>query len=913
MTSVLGKLGGALRFLGGPWGLVISLITTAIATSKDLQGVLGGVLGQIGGALGSLVSQMAPVLSQLASTLLPVFGMIMDTLVVAFQQVLTAVLPIIGDLAAILIGQLLPPLLQLVVAVLPVVVTLFGVVVKAVAALLPPVLSLATFLAGLLVPVISVLAGVLGWVANLISTVVFASISWLATSLMPMLNTAIQATGSFFVWLWQSVLVPAWQGIINAINTAWNGFILPIFNAIGAFVRDVLAPIFTWLWESIITPIWTGILMLITGVGALLIVAWQLLVAFVRDVLAPIFTWLWESVILPVWTWISNTITQVVNWIWHQVLEPLIVFLRDVFTAAWNIMRDSISAVWDWISGKINAVVTWVRDSILTPLVNWVNTVFVQRWQQMKMILGLIWEAIKFSIDRNVAFVRDWILTPISNWINTVFIQGWNRMKDGIVRVWEWVKGGIRSGVDFIRNRILNPLSDWLQNTFVAAWTKTKDGITSAWNRLRDAVKKPVEFVVNKVVNPFIQGYNNLNDFWSGDDLKKLSLGFRVGGYTGNGGIDDPAGVVHGREFVIRSEATRKLIETHGLAALDHLNRTGDLAGAAAMSAPAPHGARGAAAGGPPSGPSGIWGPLQAAIASSGRFYVPRQNFLGVNTADAASAWMGRSAVDVRVGRGYPGITSFIPGGAGGWGFNSGSTVWMQPGVPANRRLGVLVHELGHALSLHHTNSTHSVMHPLMRGGDWPTSLDTAALQRAFGAPGGKTKTYNHPGGGGGGGFFSLIADKVRDFISGKVKGLINVATSAFGSNRFLQLPLGLAKKTFDSVANFVTGGAAADGAAGGLIGGDQIKPTLFDGGGWLENTGQAQLVSHQASKPDAVLSWSQWQAMMSLADHVAGGGETRIEQHLTVQERPERSPEHMAHRIFQDAAQQIREELSVV
>ena len=35
--------------------------------------------------------------------------------------------------------------------------------------------------------------------------------------------------------------------------------------------------------------------------------------------------------------------------------------------------------------------------------------------------------------------------------------------------------------------------------------------------------------------------------------------------------------------------------------------------------------------------------------------------------------------------------------------------------------------------------------------------------------------------------------------------------------------------------------------------------PTLFDGGGWLTNTGGPQLIDHQRSKPDAVLTNEQW------------------------------------------------------
>lgn len=46
-------------------------------------------------------------------------------------------------------------------------------------------------------------------------------------------------------------------------------------------------------------------------------------------------------------------------------------------------------------------------------------------------------------------------------------------------------------------------------------------------------------------------------------------VGFKTGGYTGNGGVNDVAGVVHGKEFVMTAEATQRI----GPQNLDRLNR----------------------------------------------------------------------------------------------------------------------------------------------------------------------------------------------------------------------------------------------------------------------------------------------------------------------------------------------------
>lgn len=44
---------------------------------------------------------------------------------------------------------------------------------------------------------------------------------------------------------------------------------------------------------------------------------------------------------------------------------------------------------------------------------------------------------------------------------------------------------------------------------------------------------------------------------------------------------------------------------------------------------------------------------------------------------------------------------------------------------------------------------------------------------------------------------------------------------------------------------------------------GGLVTPTLYDGGGWLRNTGGPQLIDHKKSKPDAVLTNAQWGSVM--------------------------------------------------
>lgn len=50
-------------------------------------------------------------------------------------------------------------------------------------------------------------------------------------------------------------------------------------------------------------------------------------------------------------------------------------------------------------------------------------------------------------------------------------------------------------------------------------------------------------------------------------------IGFKTGGYTGNGGVNDVAGVVHGQEYVMNARAVRSI----GVSNLDRMQRSGEM------------------------------------------------------------------------------------------------------------------------------------------------------------------------------------------------------------------------------------------------------------------------------------------------------------------------------------------------
>ena len=661
-------------------------------------------------------------------------------------------------------------------------------------------------------------------VFGFIQSVVSAFVDWWNTSFMPPVQAGLQVLGDIFMWLYENVVKPIWTGIMIAI-TVVAAVIYTIIQGLIWLFQNVLAPVFTWLYETIIKPIWNGIqaaIQFVIDVIKLEIDGW---IAIFQNVLAPVFTWLYETIIKPIWNGIQaaiqiavSIITGIINaltWMFQNIFAPMFTWLYDtIIKPVWDLIQAAIKAVWDWMQNILFPGIQAVLNAI-GQVFQWLYDVFIKPvWDLIQAAIKAVWDWMSNTLIPGVKAVLD-TLGGAFQWVYDTIIKP----------VWDGIQNTIKTVWDFVHDKVLDPMINFLKDTFTKAWESTADGIGKIWEGLKKLVAAPIKFVVGTVINDtFIEGYNKLNDFWGGGDLSKIDIsglnGYATGGYTGRGNKYDVAGVVHADEYVIRKES-RKKFERDNPGALDQINRTGSIDGVGAAAgcphcgghhkdgAGAGHETTAPTSGPPPAGPhGGIWGGFQAQLSKAGHIYIPKKSFMGVNTEDVAHAWTGRSALDVRVGKGSPGI-EFRTGGAGTWGFTQGNTIWMQNTVPQDYRRAVLIHELGHALSLYHTMNTGSIMHPVMKGPKWPSALDYGALARTWGNPGEGVKTYSDPGGG------NSVLGWIAEKITSPFKIALQKAREAFGGNGFVDMPIGSAQKLLDGFVDWAAGREQASNVAG--------------------------------------------------------------------------------------------------
>jgi hypothetical protein len=578
----------------------------------------------------------------------------------------------------------------------------------------------------------------------------------------------------------------AGQWLLNAALSA-NPIGLVVLAIAGLVAGLVWFFTQTELGQQIVQNVWGAIQVAVAAVVDWFQNTAMPVIQQVFKVVGAVFTWLYQNVIKPAWEGIGNAI----KWAWENILKP-------TFSAWVNVFKYVLGPAFTWLwktiikpaFDGIGSAIKWVWDNVLKPTFDAWNSVF-------KNVLG-----------------------PVFNWLWKTIIKP--------------AFDGIGASIKWVWNNVVKPVFDtmhkFITKTIPDAFKSGVGFIKTHWDKIQEIAKAPVKFVVDTVLNKgLIAGFNGIADFLHIGRLPPIVLpkGFSDGGYTGNKPTGAVAGVVHGDEHVIRSESRRKVERTHpGL--LDHLNRTGNVAGYR---------------------DGGRVAPLKHMALTQGWNHVHK----GIDLA----ASVGTPVFATEAGRvswAGPGVSA-----PGVWGGNeihidggSGIQEWFAHMSSIGVRLGQMVRagqQIGLSGNTGITSGPH--LHFGTFAGGWPNDINPLDYLGGAGVPSGGT---------GGGGF---------NPIAGIIDGLVSKFKETFpGGGAFADMTIGVGKKIMDGAAEWVTktlGGGDKKGNATGMA------PTVYDGGGWLHNTGGPQLVQHNKTKPDAVLTYEELQMFKAAARN--GGG----------------------------------------
>lgn len=535
-----------------------------------------------------------------------------------------------------------------------------------------------------------------------------------------------------------------------------------------------------------------------------------------------------KQIVANAWAWIQSAVNSVVGWFQNTAL-PII---QGVFAAVGSVFtwlyENIIKPVWDGITSAINTasiIITAIFQLIHSVIHNVLAPVF--RWfyaTVVKPVFDAIGAAIAWVWDNTVKRIFDawvWIfqnvLGPAFTWLYETVIKP--------------AFDGIGSAISWVWENVLKPVFDalnkFITETIPGAFEKGVGFIKTAWDKLQEIAKAPVRFVVDTVINDGLIGaFNTVAGILPGiDKLPRVALpsGFADGGYTGDGGKYEPKGVVHGGEFVLTKEQTRRA----GVRNLYALAKS--LSGYAK---------------------GGLVNPLRNAVVSSGFGMRPGGFHNGMDFAAAEGTPVGAAG---------PGRVSSVGWSQGGGGNEvhidhpNGLQTWYSHLLSFGVKLGQMVNAGSLIGKVGSTgNSTGPHLHYMVLNGGWPNYVNPADYLNGGGQAG--TGGWNP--------------------IGGIIDGLLAQFKAAFPAAGMLaDIAIGIGKKLLTGASDSIMGNAGRDNI------GSTGLPYLHDQGGVL-NPGLTA-VMNRTRKPEAILNAQQWADIHQLATVrggvVGGGGDVHV------------------------------------
>lgn len=231
----------------------------------------------------------------------------------------------------------------------------------------------------------------------------------LASQITKTVGTLFNTISRLLNTLWNSGIKPAaelimhiWDGLWQGVSNAWAKWGEPIFNNLRTAI-EWIGTIMDTLWNTILLPIWQHLIEVLTKLwDEHLKPLWDNLLDFFGELingaleiwnnaLAPLINWLIEKlspIVVGVVNTIINivgqalgTITDVINAI-ITILKGIVEFIVGVFTGdwdkAWQGVKDIFQGIWDGITaivkGAINLVIEFINGMIsgIEKSLNWI-------------------------------------------------------------------------------------------------------------------------------------------------------------------------------------------------------------------------------------------------------------------------------------------------------------------------------------------------------------------------------------------------------------------------------------------------------------------------------------------------------------------------------------------------------------
>lgn len=346
LSNMCGKstlLGKAVGVLGGPLGIILSLITGLVAISPQLQQTLAQVAETVGSALMGAVSTLAPVLQDIFDKCTSAASEIFPVLVECMGQIFTTIGDVVAQLAPVA-AEILQPLLDCIAQLIEPLTNILTVI-------LPPLTSI-------LDGVITLIGSLLGFVGQLVAGI--------ESLLLPIITAVIQGVSDLLTQCspWLDQLGSTFETVLDLIGDALEvvGATLNQFMTVAGFVIEQVVQFLVSTLEpafAAMAPFISGIVASVNQVISSIAQIVQGVVNLVAGLISGNWSQVWQSC-----QQIASGAVGALGGILNGIYNAAMAAVSGAGTWLWNAGSQIIAGLWNGISGAIGGLYNNIRNAL---------------------------------------------------------------------------------------------------------------------------------------------------------------------------------------------------------------------------------------------------------------------------------------------------------------------------------------------------------------------------------------------------------------------------------------------------------------------------------------------------------------------------------------------------------------------
>lgn len=336
-------LGNALKLLGGPVGIVLSLLTGLVMISPKLQQALGQAAGTVGSSLLGAFTTLAPVLQdifgKLSQAVSEIFPVLEDCLSQLFSTIGNVVAQMVSVETSVLqpifesISQMIEPLTNIITTILPPLTSILSGVVELIGSVLMFIMQLFVGINSFLLPII---AAVVQGVSDLLTQ----CSPWLDQlgstfeTVMDLIGDALEVVGaalSQFLAVSGSVIAGVVQWIVGTLQ--------PTFAAMAPFISGIVS----------------SVNQVITSIGQVV----QGVVGLVQGIISGNWAQAWASC-----QQIASGAVGALGGILQGIYNAAMAAVSGAGTWLYSAGSQIISGLWNGISGAIGGLYSNIKGAL---------------------------------------------------------------------------------------------------------------------------------------------------------------------------------------------------------------------------------------------------------------------------------------------------------------------------------------------------------------------------------------------------------------------------------------------------------------------------------------------------------------------------------------------------------------------